>query len=207
MRAVRVLAVALMFCLGFTAFAQSVPKAEVSGDYSLVIYNPAKNYTGKRYLNGGGGAGVYNMGKYFGLKGEFQGYASSTATFTIPAGRVLPQGIYKSQGNMFTYLFGPQINFRIRRGKIFAETLFGGAYSNVYANLYQSAGYSTGSAQHNGFAMALGGGFDYKLTPSFAVRVAEVDYFLTRYSVVVLGTNNQSNFRYVGGIVYSFGGK
>jgi len=207
MKVVRVLVVVVFFFMSLAVFAQKAPTAEASVDYSMVMYNPAKNYTGTRYLNGGGGAIVYNFGKYLGLKGEFQGYASTTATFTVPAGRVIPPGIYKTQANMFTYLFGPQINFRIRRGKIFAETLFGGAHSNGYANLYRAAGYGTGSAQNNGFAMAMGGGFDYHLTDSFDVRVAEVDYFLTRYSVVVLGTNNQSNFRYVGGIVYRFGGK
>lgn len=208
-KVVRVLAVVTLLFMSIAAFAQkpTAPTAEASVDYSFVMYNPAKNYTGTRYLNGGGGAFVFNFGKYLGLKGEFQGYASTTATFTVPAGRVIPPGIYKTQANMFTYLFGPQINIHMKRGKAFLETLFGGAHTNGYANLYRAAGYGTGSAQNNGFAMAMGGGYDYHLNDKFSLRVAEVDYFLTRYSVVVLGTNNQSNFRYVGGIVYSFGGK
>jgi len=207
MKVVKVLTFALLFLVGVNALGQQAPTAEASVNYSLVIYNPAKNYTGTRYLNGGGGAGVYNFGKYLGLKGEFQGYASTTATFTILAGHVIPPGIYKTQANLFTYLFGPQINFRMRRGKIFGETLFGGAHSNGYANLYRAAGYSSGSAQNNGFAMALGGGFDYHYRKSISFRVAEVDYLLTRYNVVVLGTNNQSNFRYLGGVVFNIGGK
>ena len=208
MKAVKALAFLLLVGIGLSAFSQQTPRAEVSGDYSLLIYNPAKNFSGTRYLSGGGGALVYNFGKYFGVKGEFQGYASTTAQFTIPAGQVLPQGVYRTQANMFTYLFGPQINFvRKPKGKVFGETLFGAAYSNGYANLYQQVGYATGSGSKNGFAMALGGGFDYGLTKSIAVRIFEVDYFLTRYSIAALGTNNQSNFRYVGGIVFNLGGK
>jgi outer membrane immunogenic protein len=207
-KAARMLTVFLLLFQGLAAFAQlQTPKVEASADYSLVVYNPDKNFSGTRYLNGGGGALVYNFAKYFGVKGEFQGYASTTAQFTIPAGQVLPQGIYRTQANMFTYLFGPQINFRMKGGKLFLETLFGGAYSNGYANLYKSVGFSSGSASTSGFAMAIGAGYDYKYRDSISFRIAELDYFLTRYSIAALGTNNQSNFRYIGGVVFNFGGK
>lgn len=207
MKVVRVLAVVLMFCLSLAAVAQQPPKAEVSVDYSLVVTNPARSYANKQYLNGGGGAFLYNLGKYFGLKGEIQGYTSSTATFTIPAGRVIPEGVYKAKGDMFTYLFGPQFNIPMKKTTMFGELLFGDAYNNNYADLYKAAGYSSGAAQHNAFAMALGVGLDYKYKKSISIRVAELDYLLTRYSIVVLGTSNQNSFRYLGGIVFSFGGK
>jgi len=34
--------------------------------------------------------------------------------------------------------------------------------------------------------------------------VAEVDYFLTRYTNPITSTNNQNNFRYLGGVVFRF---
>jgi hypothetical protein len=39
------------------------------------------------------------------------------------------------QGNLFTYMFGPQVKFRTQEFQLFAHVLFGAAHSNVYANL------------------------------------------------------------------------
>jgi len=67
------------FLFGFTsiAFAQ---KGEASVNYSLVVYNPAKSLAGDRNLNGGGGSIGFNLGDYLTVKGEFQGYSTSTFT-------------------------------------------------------------------------------------------------------------------------------
>ncbi len=207
MKFVKIIAVVTMLTLGLLAVAQDTPKAEVSADYSLLVYNPAKNLTGSRNLNGGGGAFVYNVGKYLGLKGEFQGYASTTATWTIGSGNAsLKPGVYSTQGNMFTYLFGPQLNFRAKKARIFGETLFGGAYTNAYAQLATAAGIGNPSTNNNGFAMAFGGGLDIHASKSVSLRLAEVDYMMTRFQWPVIGTNNQSNFRYQAGIVFNLGG-
>ena len=207
MKLVKILAVVTMLTMGLLAVAQDVSKVEVSANYSLLVYNPAKNLTGSRNLSGGGGAFVYNVGKYLGLKGEFQGYASTTATWTIPAGNPsLKPGIYSTQGNMFTYLFGPQINFRAKKARIFGETLFGGAYTNAYGQIATAAGIGNPSTNNNGFAMAMGGGLDINASKRIAFRLAEVDYMLTRFQWPVIGTNNQSNFRYQAGVVFNLGG-
>jgi len=207
MKLVKIIAVATMLTLGLLAVAQDAPKAEVSANYSLLVYNPAKNLTGSRNLNGGGGAFVFNLGKYLGLKGEFQGYASTTATWTIPAGNAtLKPGVYSTQGNMFTYLFGPQFNYRAKKARIFGETLFGGAYTNAYSQIATAAGVSNPSTNNNGFAMAFGGGLDINASKSVSLRLAEVDYMMTRFQWPAIGTNNQSNFRYQAGIVFNLGG-
>ena len=207
MKIVKLIALAMVVTLGLVAMAQDAPKAEVSANYSLLVYNPAKNLTGSRNLNGGGGAFVFNVGKFLGLKAEFQGYASTTATWTIPAGGTLKPGVYSTQANMFTYLFGPQINFRAKKARIFGEALFGGAHTNGYGQILTAAGVSNPSASNNGFAMAMGGGLDINAGKRVAFRLAEVDYLLTRFQLPVLGTNNQSNFRYQAGIVFNLGGK
>ena len=53
--------------------------------------------------------------------------------------------------------------------------------------------------------MAVGGGLDVKVTKSIALRPIEIDYLLTRYTNPFTETNNQNNFRYVGGIVFYLG--
>lgn len=206
LRKVIVLSAFVMF--GMAAWAEDYPKVEISGDYSLVHFVPAQ-VKNTHNLNGGGGSITYNFTKHIGIKGDFQGYGSQVQTFIIPVGnRFVPAGgTFTANGNLFTYVFGPQIK---GRGKIqpYVQTLFGAAHSNVYNTLAKNIGGSalTLNPANNGFAMVLGGGVDIKLSKSILVRPAEVDYLLTRFGSAVFTTNNhnQNNFRYCGGIVFAF---
>ena len=207
------LTLAAMSCL--SVFAQN-PRFELFGDYSYMQFNPTVNGLQSRALNGGGGGIQFNMGRYFGIKGEFQGYGSTqwTTTVTAPIGTpngIIPVGTYKSNGNMFTYLFGPVVKFPAKHFVPFGEILFGGSNTNGYASLTDAivAGGGTinrGSTQHP-FTMAIGGGLDVAATKHVSFRLAELDYVLTRYTNPLTQTNNQNNFRYVGGIIFTFGGE
>jgi len=189
-------------CISQCASAQN---AEISANYSLVVYNPAKSLAGDRNLNGGGGSVGFTLGEYLTLKGEFQGYATTTLTYHLPQTANSAGGTYQSKGNMFTYLFGTQVNYPTARKRIFGEALFGGAYTNAYANLFSAASVTGLKASNNGFAMAFGGGIDLALSRRVGFRPAQVDYFLTRYEWKPLGINNQSNFRYQAGLVLLVG--
>jgi hypothetical protein len=181
-------------------------KGEVTGNYSLVVYNPAKSIAGERDLNGGGGSLGFNFGEYLTMKAEFEGYTAATLTFhvTAPPAGVNP-GTFNTKGDMFTYLFGPQFNAYTGKTRLFGEALFGGAYTNTYANFFKAAGVTGLSASNNGFAMVIGGGVDIPFSKRMAFRPVQFDYFLTRYEWKSLGINNQSNFRYQAGILYAFG--
>ena len=52
--------------------------------------------------------------------------------------------------------------------------------------------------------MAVGGGLDISVSHRVSIRPVEFDYVLSRYSNPLTSTNNQNNFRYVGGIVFKF---
>jgi Outer membrane protein beta-barrel domain len=183
-------------------------KMEIAGDYSLVVYNPAKNFVGSRNLNGGGGSFTYNFSKFVGFKADFQGYGTENLTFSVVATPpYIPRtASFTTQANLFSYLFGPQFNIPLHRVRIFGETLFGAAHTNGYANLFNAAGVTGLSASNNGFAMAFGGGLDIPVREHVAIRPGQFDYFLTRYEWAPIGINNQSNFRYVAGVVFVFGG-
>ena len=57
----------------------------------------------------------------------------------------------------------------------------------------------------NGRLVGLGGGVDIPVSTHFAIRPAEVNYVLTRFgNNFTFGNNNQSNFRYQGGIEFRF---
>jgi hypothetical protein len=199
--------------LAGTAFAQ---RAELFGDYTYLRYNPTITGLQTRSLNGGGGGGQLDFAKFLGIKGEFQGYMSTqvTVNVTSPIGTpigIVPVGTYKSNATMFTYLFGPVVRIPLKHVRPFGELLFGGTNTNLYAQLNSAVianggKVSNASTQHP-FAMAFGGGVDVAVNKSVAIRLGEFDWMITRFTNVFTNTNNQNNFRYLAGVVFTFGGK
>lgn len=205
MKVTTVVCTLILLC-GLAAWAQEQPRVEVAVDYSFVRFNPNNLYTTSHNLNGAGGSFTYNVNSWFGVKAELFGYGASTSKFVIPPSTFLPSGgTFTASGNMFTYLFGPQFKYRAKKVQPFVHALFGGAYSNTYANLYSAAGLAGVAPDNNAFAMAFGGGLDIPITKTIALRPLQVDYLMTRFGNV-LATTNQSNFRYAGGITFYLGG-
>lgn len=208
-----VLGMMLITCI--VAAAQEYPKAELSLDYSYLHYAPSQAYTQNKSLNGGGGAFVYNLANHFGIKMDLQGYNSFTNAFTVPATSAFPSGANgTASGNLFTYLFGPQIKFRGQHTQLLLDALAGAAHSNLYGNAFKTicqptatncAGVSA-SPSNNGWAMMLGGGLDFPVNHRVSIRAAELDYVLTRFGNPFTQANaNQNHFRYTGGVVFNFG--
>ena len=197
-------------------FAQDAAKFEVFGDYSYMQFNPTLTGLQSRAFNGGGAGFQVNFGRAFGFKGDFQGYGSTQWTFTTtgpvvtPHGTV-PAGTFRSSGNMFTYLFGPVFGVHTHRMYLYGEYLLGGSSSGLYGQLAKSIDAGGGSINATGsqhpFTMALGGGVDVNLGKHVALRLAELDWVLTRYTNPFTDTNNQNSFRYLGGVVFKFGGQ
>ena len=196
------------------AVAQEFPRYEVGGDYSYVRYIPSASQTNNHSLNGGGGTAVLNLNSYLGVKMDLQGYGSMTSNFIIPPSVNFPNGANGSvSGNLFTYLFGPQIKFRTPKVQPYTHVLLGGAHSSVYGNAFRticqptaSVCSFTGSPSNNAFAMAVGGGVDIPVSHLVSIRAGEVDYLLTNFSNRFTNSN-QNNFRYLGGVTFTFGGK
>ncbi len=205
-----VLLVGVVLLIGRTAFAQEYAKWEIPVDYSYARGNPA-NVAKPFSLNGAGGGIVYNFNRFFGIKGDLQGYGSTTSTFNNvrvvnPDGTItlIPQ--VKANGNLFTYMAGPQLRLPTHTFKPFAEFLFGGAHTNLYTNLVKASGATVGP-NNNAFAMSVGGGFDIRVNKTISIRPFQMDYLLTRFgnSLIPGGNHNQNNFRYVAGINFTFG--
>jgi hypothetical protein len=141
------------------------------------------------------------------------GYGSTTFGINVTSPIVTPKGTipvgnFNTQGNMFTYLFGPVIKVPTSRFTPFFEILFGGSNSNGYANFSKAivagGGTITASGTQHPFTMAVGGGIDFNINHNFSIRPLEIDYVLTRYTNPFSNTNNQNNFRYVAGAVFRF---
>jgi len=207
--------IGMMLLTGIFCVAQEYPKAELALDYSYLHFAPAQKFTSNQSLNGGGGAFVYNFANHFGVKADLQGYNSFTNSFVIPASPSLPSGANGTvSGNMFTYLFGPQLKFRGQHVQLLLDALGGAAHSNVYGNAFKTlcqpiAGACSGvsgAPSNNGAAMMFGGGLDFPINRRVSVRAAELDYMLTRFGNFFTQQNaNQNSFRYLGGLNFNFG--
>jgi len=212
MKLIAALVVVTVMLTGPPAWSQH-PKAEVSIDYSYLHFQAidyesfAGQYEfGQAYnLNGGGAAFVYNFGPMIGLKAEFQGYANQTRTVVLPPGTALnPAGASVGvQGDIFTYLFGPQFGKRSGVFRPYGQALFGGAHSNVYRNAYSGLGLTqAGSApSSNAFAMDFGVGIDIAVSRRFSIRPIEASYLYSKFNNDL--TANQHSTRYVGGVVFN----
>jgi opacity protein-like surface antigen len=191
-----------LLCGGF-AYAQDDHKIEVTGDYSYFRFNPGlSRYFNSHSLNGGGGQFTFFIKPNIGLAGDLQGYGSYTEC-TKP-GAVI-QGC--ASGNLFTYMFGPQVKARMGKLEPFGEVLVGGAHSNFYANACNKITGICGSRSpsNNAFSFAVGGGVDFVATEKITIRIVDADYVLTRFGNNFTGGNNsQSNFRFQTGVQFRF---
>jgi Outer membrane protein beta-barrel domain len=205
-----VLGCVLLF--GTAAFAQDYPKVEVPVGYSYMRFNPEDSHVVSGFsLNGGGGAVIVNINHWIGIQGEFVGYANvGTKVFNFSGSTPLcPTGCtVRASGDLFTYNVGPVFKYRMEHVEPFVETMFGGAHSSVYGNLFkacQNVCQTTSSPTNNAWDFIIGGGLDVPLGHSISIRPAQFDYVLTRFhSAFTTSNQNQSNFRYQAGVVFRF---
>jgi hypothetical protein len=164
-------------------------------------------------LNGGGGSATVNINDYLGIKIDLQGFGSNLSSFNIPANPIFPIGLNgRVEGNLFTYLFGPQIKVRAHHFQPFGNALFGGAHTNVYGDAFKIlcqpivGGCDLSKAPTaDAFAMQFGGGLDIPINKIISFRPAEIDYLITRFDNPLSGTTNQHNFRYSVGLSFNLG--
>ena len=175
--------VGLMLAVSMMAGAQDYPKVELFGGYT---YNHQSiGGTGFNF-NGGSASVAFNFTPVFGLVGDFAPYHNNTSSVST---------------TQFTYLFGPKFAFRGNEHvSPFFHILFGGAHDS---SSFSSSPTSSSSSSGNAFAMALGGGLDTKVSPHVAIRVAQVDYLLTKFQDDQ--DNRQNNVRVSAGIVFRWG--
>jgi hypothetical protein len=157
---------------------------ELSANYSYIRFNVDSRVAGQppsQTLNANGGTGdvIYNPTNWLGLVGDAGGFWATNA---------------RAYGAAIPYLAGTRFNFRRRLFTPYVQTLFGGVVT--------SSGIGTSGWQTH-FALAAGGGIDYKLSPHLALRPLQAQYFLTK---VPDGLNNrQNNFQVSTGVSFLFG--
>ncbi len=173
----------LVFLASFSAAAQEIPKVDLFAGYTFVHTGPGIAVPSFN-ANGGLGSVALNLTNWGSLVVEVGGIHAGTINGTDVDATAL------------TYLAGPKISF-FHRSKFspFAQALFGFVNTNP--------GFNQTTIDHNTFAMSPGVGLDWNATRHFGIRLAQVDYLLTRMPTA---TNqvNWNNFRYSTGVVFHF---
>ncbi len=171
------LLIGLLLAVALPASAQNFPKVEASTGYMYFRFNPSAGTPAN--CNGGYGSVGVNFNHWLGLVGNVDACKTSG-----PAPG--------TNGTATTFLFGPKFAYRkCCRITPFAHLLVGG--------IHATSGFPSVTASTNAFSLAAGGGLDVKPWKNcfFAIRVAEVDYLLTRFN-----GSNQNNFQFKAGIVF-----
>ena len=176
----------LLACSTFVVAQDDTPVAEVFGGYSYL--RTASGYDTDSH--GWNASASFNVSKHVGIKADFGGYYNSETV-----------GVFKSKTNTHTYLFGLQGNLRSTENvNPFVHALFGAAHDN--ASL--TTGITKTAFSNTGFAMALGGGIDVKLSQNISWRLFQADYLLTRSRdpfLTPLKRRNVNNLRISTGLV------
>jgi hypothetical protein len=180
------LAIFVMLVGASNALAQEAHTGDAAIAYHWVRSNAGPGECGCFGLNGGGVSGSWNYRGPWSFVADFSAENTSGAPVT---------------GNSLTltsYLAGARYRLPqpLLKGKhkpqAFAQVLLGAAHAGGGI-----AGIGDASF---GFASRVGGGLDVPVSPRFAVRVVQLDYYLTTFSNAT--NDHQNNFLVGAGLVF-----
>jgi opacity protein-like surface antigen len=220
-----------LFAVASAMAQDNYPKAEVAPDFMYIYTSPVLGAQSSFNCVAGGGAIAYNFSSVVGVAADLGGCKAFGLNNAYGMGS-------KVSGNAFTYLFGPRITFR-HWGKVqpFFDLYWGGMTASVSC-FSGNAGNACGalsvaqplplpstvvhpvltnpnatSFSRAAFAMTVGGGMDYKVNKTLAVRLFQAEYLYTRFgnscefAICNNNNSNQNSFRLESGIVIGWGRK
>lgn len=159
-----------------------VPQAEIFGGYSYLSMDAGG--TSRTGFHGWNGSGTYNLNPWFGVEADASGHYISACG-----------GVSGVTCGHVAFMGGPKVSYRTGNIIVFGHGLFG--LGNLRASTLGL------SASESKFAWAPGGGVELVWTDRISVRVAQVDYLMTRYTQT--GATQQRNLRMSAGIVFRLG--
>jgi opacity protein-like surface antigen len=185
-----------------TATAQSKPKVEAYGGYSVLRLNLPETFQGEDTkllqsvvgtMLGWNGGVTANITDKFGITGDVSGYYRKL------------QGDFDGSNiavsaNIHSFLVGPRVSGAGDKARPFAHALFGIGRINGSATMDSDAS----SFSNTGFAMAFGGGLDVVVSETVAIRPFHFDFFPSRQKNEALGTSSITlkNIRFGTGVVF-----
>ena len=157
-------------------------------------------------FNGFNASGVYNISRYFGLKGDVSGtYKGNTFSDTITDPSGTSTVSFKSNRSLYNFLGGVQVkdNSTETRFKPFAHAMIGAGHARAKIKDFTCTGVCPAiivpdeTFSDTGLAGVVGGGLDIKVNKNFQIRAIQLDYNPVR----VFGATDH-NLRIGAGIVF-----
>jgi opacity protein-like surface antigen len=154
----------------------------------------------------------HNFGRWVGAVADFSGFSGKPFTGLQGVGGVPSETSY-------SILAGPVISYRAKKNIVpYIHALFGWNHVNLDSGPLTGTPIpaSSAGATYTDFAMAFGGGVDYKVTRRVAVRIGQLDWFRTTIDLNsfygdAFGTGlfagfaaKERNIRFSTGIVVNF---
>ncbi|HEU4388881.1 MAG TPA: outer membrane beta-barrel protein [Blastocatellia bacterium] len=158
------------------------PRFEWFLGYSAV--GDANEENGRLLMSFGSNTGLEtsltrNLSKHWGIKGDFSahwGTSRGTAMVVVQPPGTTENGTLEFDHRHFNFLVGPEFKWRNHtRLTPFAHTLVGVGVSKGDGRLTFPGGTSLIKISNTGVALALGGGFDIRVSKRFSFRTS-VDY-------------------------------
>lgn len=216
--------------VGSFALAQdSTPRVQVFGGYSLMhadiarptgqawdlsLQEPSGTFAPTSNFKGWSAEAQYNADRWVGVAADFGGQWGGPITASSGSGiSGLPNA------NTYSFLAGPVLSYRNKsRMTPFVHALFGWDRASLSASTISglSSPVSSPAKTYTDFAIALGGGLDFKISRHFALRAGQLDYFHTSLNFnKFYGSafdserfegfaTHQDNLRFSTGVVVSF---
>jgi hypothetical protein len=160
-------------------------------------------------FNGFEVSGVYNLGRWWGIKGDFSAhYNSQRFSETIP-GTPSVDVTVRNKNSLYNFLGGVQLKDNSNEGtwKPFAHALVGAAHARskfteltctvTGTNVPCPTGFTDDTFSDTGLAAAFGGGLDIRVSDKFQIRAIQIDY-----NPVRIGGFTNHNARFGAGIVF-----
>lgn len=173
------------------------------GQADLHFNNNPSVYRERTGLNGFNVSGVYNVNRYFGIKGDVSGtYANARISVQAVVLPGTPSTIltFDSKSSLYNVLGGVQIkdNASEKRFKPFAHALVGAAFSNNRTDIgCVTTIICPGAPRRTSLAGAIGGGIDIRVNKKIDFRAVQIDY-----NPIKVGGTVDDNFRVGIGVVF-----
>jgi hypothetical protein len=204
------LALSLLLASGVFTSAQSddYKKGEVFLGYSngqVDVGDINGVFTDRTTFNGFNASGVYNVSRYFGIKGDISGtYKKDDFNVTFPG---TPSTIIsgRSTSSLYNFLAGVQVKDNASGGRLkpFAHALVGAGHARVEVKDITCTPSTTcpptqfpTTQRETGLAGAFGGGLDVRLNDRIDLRLIQADY-----NPIKFDDSTTHNFRFGFGIV------
>jgi hypothetical protein len=162
-------------------------------------------YENRAGHDGFNASGVFNVSRYFGIKGDVSGtYNNSRFSFQVPVG-VLSNPIqtvaFDSKNSLYNILGGVQIKDNASKGRFkpFAHVLVGAGIRRNRIEPMTCIAIIPCPTSNNETALAgaFGGGLDVRVNDRFSVRVIQADYNPIKYDS---GVSHNKRFSF--GVVF-----